>query len=117
MSGVGAVRLVAMALLAFALAAGCSNREGRVLFDGNHYPGKAKGERDDRRDFTATVRRAGLGIEGAQKAALHEATRYCLDNFGTSSIAWSGVAEDQEGPVFARSGDRVSVTGRCMIWQ
>lgn len=117
MSGAGAVRLGAVAILALALAAGCSKRESRVLFDGNYYPGKARGERDDRRDFTATVRRADLGTEGAQKAALHEATRYCLDNFGTSSIAWSGVAEDQDGPVFARSGDRVSVTGRCMIWQ
>ncbi len=113
----GKYRLGAVALLALALVAGCTERKERVLFDGNYYPGKARGEREDRRDFTATVRRAGRGIEGAQKAAVHEATRYCIENFGTSEIAWSGVAEGQEGPVYARSGDRLSVSGRCIIWK
>lgn len=110
-------RLGAVALLALALVAGCTDRKERVFFDGNYYPGKARGERDDRRDFTATVRRAGRGIEGAQKAAVHEATRYCIENFGTSEIAWAGVAEGQEGPAYARSGDRLSVSGRCVIWK
>lgn len=112
-----AYRLVAVALLGLAVVAGCTEREGRALFDGNYYPGKARGDKADRRDFTATVRRAGRGLEGAQKAAVHEATRYCIENFGTSEIVWSGTAEGQEGPVYVRSGDRVSVTGRCMIWQ
>ncbi len=111
-----AYRLMGAALLGVALVAGCTNREDRVLFDGNYYPGKARGEKADRRAFTASVGRAGRGIEGAQKAAVYEGTRYCIENFGTSEIAWSGVAEGQQGPVFARSGDRVSVTGRCVIW-
>lgn len=110
-------RRIAAVLLGLVLVAGCTDSEERVLFDGNYYPGKARGEKTDRRDFTATVRRAGRGIGGAQKAALHEATRYCLKNFGTSEIAWSGVPEGQEGPVYARSGDRVSVKGRCIIWK
>lgn len=110
-------RLIGAALLGLALVAGCSEREERVLFDGNYYPGKARGEKTDRRDFTASVGRAGRGIEGAQQAALHEATSYCIATFGTSDIAWSGVADGQEGPVYIRSGDRVSVTGRCIIWE
>lgn len=109
--------LIGVALLGLALVAGCTDREDRVLFDGNYYPGKARGEKADRRDFTASVRHAGRGIEGAQKAAVHEATSYCIVDFGTSEIAWAGVSEGQEGPVYARSGDRVSVTGRCMIWE
>lgn len=113
----GTYRLGVAAMLALVLVAGCAEREERVLFDGNYYPGKARGEKDDRRDFTATVRRAGRGIEGAQEAAVYEATRYCLDNFGTSEIVWAGVAQGQAGPVYARSGDSVSVTGRCIIWQ
>jgi hypothetical protein len=112
----GTYRLGALALVALALVAGCADREERVLFDGNYYPGKVRGEKDDRRDFTATVRRANAGSEGAQDAAVYEATRYCLKNFGTSEIAWSGAAEGQEGPVYARSGDSLSVTGRCVIW-
>ena len=110
-------RLVGAALLGLALVAGCTEREERVLFEGNYYPGKARGEKADRRDFTATVKRAGRGLEGAQKAAVHEATSYCIATFGTSDIAWSGVADGQEGPVYIRSGGRVSVTGRCMIWE
>jgi len=110
-------RMGAVALLALTLAAGCTDRDERVFFDGNYYPGKVRGDRDDRRDFTATVRRAGRGVEGAQKAAVYEATRYCLESFGTSEITWAGVAEGQEGPVYARSGDRMSVRGRCIIWK
>ncbi|MET4101954.1 hypothetical protein ABIE58_001378 [Roseovarius sp. MBR-78] len=112
-----AYRLLGAALLGVALVAGCTDREDRVYFDGNYYPGKVRGEKADRRVFTATARRAGRGIEGAQKAAVYEATRYCIMNFGTSEIAWAGVAEGQTGPVYARSGDRVSVTGRCVIWE
>jgi hypothetical protein len=117
MIGMGAYRPAAAALLALALAAGCTEREERVLFEGNYYPGKVRAEKDDRRDFTATVRRADNGIGGAQEAAVYEATRYCLKNFGTSEIGWAGVAEGQEGPVYARSGDSLSVTGRCVIWK
>jgi hypothetical protein len=101
-----------------ALVAGCANREDRVLFDGNYYPGKVRAERDDRRNFTATVRRAGRGIEGARKAAVHEATRYCIENFGTSAIEWAGAREEGGGaPVFSRAGDRLSVSGSCVIWR
>jgi len=97
------------------MLAGCAERSERVIFDGNYYPPKTRAEKEDRRNFTASVRRASRGIEGAQKAAVHEATRYCLESFGTSEIEWSGVAEGQ-GPIYGRSGDTVSVTGRCIIW-
>lgn len=103
-------------VIALAMLVGCAQREERVLFNGNYYPGKARAEKEDRRNFTAFVRRAGRGVEGAQQAALYEATRYCLDNFGTSEIEWVGVPAGAEGPVYARSGDTVSVRGRCIIW-
>tara|TARA_R110000851_G_scaffold194302_7_gene345121 strand:- start:582 stop:935 length:354 start_codon:yes stop_codon:yes gene_type:complete len=109
-------RRAGLVLIALTVLAGCAEREERVLFNGNYYPGKARAEKQDRRNFTASVKRAGRGIEGAQQAALYEATRYCLDNFGTSEIAWVGVPEGGKGPVYARSGDTVSVTGRCIIW-
>ncbi|SLN15301.1 hypothetical protein ROG8370_00404 [Roseovarius gaetbuli] len=105
-----------MMTLAVLMLAGCTERSERAIFDGNYYPPKTRAEKEDRRNFTASVRRASRGIEGAQKAALHEATRYCLESFGTSEIKWSGVAKG-EGPVYGRSGDTVSVTGRCIIWK
>lgn len=107
---------LALALCGVVLA-GCADREGRERFDGNYYPTKLRSEREDRRAFTTSATRVARGIEGAQKAAIHEATRYCLENFGTSAIAWAQRGEGQEGPIFARSGDRISASGRCEIWQ
>ena len=98
------------------LLAGCSDRAERVTFDGNYYPASISAAKPDRRGFTASVSRASQGIAGAQRAAIHEATRYCLQNFGTSDIGWSGVPAGSQGPVYARAGERVSVTGRCVIW-
>jgi len=102
--------------LSLVMLAGCADREERVIFDGNYYPAKSKGEKAERRDFTASVRRVSRRPEGAQKAVLHEATRYCLQNFGTSEIEWADVPAGGEGPVYARSGDSLSVSGRCIIW-
>ena len=112
----GVLRGIGIATVVLALLAGCASREQRVLFDGNFYPPKSRGDRDERRNFTATVGRVSRGVEGARKAAVHEATRYCLKNFGTSDIVWAGVAEGESGPVYLRSGDRITVEGRCEIW-
>ncbi|NCQ24235.1 MAG: hypothetical protein COW54_02025 [Rhodobacteraceae bacterium CG17_big_fil_post_rev_8_21_14_2_50_63_15] len=110
-------RRAGLVLVVIGVMAGCTERKERVLFDGVYYPPKSRAEKQDQRNFTASVSRANRGIEGAQKAAVHEATRYCLENFGTSEIDWRGVPEGSEGPLFARSGDRVSVSGRCAIWR
>ncbi|MDT8329266.1 MAG: hypothetical protein RQ750_18180 [Roseovarius sp.] len=105
-----------MITCAVLMLAGCTEIKERSFFEGKYYPPKTRVEKGDRRNFTASVRRASRGINGAQQAAVHEATRYCLESFGTSEIEWSGVAKG-EGPVYGRSGDTVSVTGRCIIWK
>lgn len=107
---------VCSALGVMLLLSGCGDRAERVTFGGNYYPAKSSGNSQDRRAFTASVSRASNGMAGAQQAALHEATRYCLQNFGTSDIDWSGVPEGAQIPAYARAGNRVSVTGRCVIW-
>ena len=112
----GMLRGAGIVALSLVLLAGCAERDERVIFNGNYYPAKSKGEKAERRDFTASVKRVSRGPEGARKAVLHEATRYCLLNFGTSEIEWAGVPAGGEGPVYARSGDRLSVSGRCIIW-
>lgn len=117
MRGVRASRRLALVLLSAVLIAGCAKKEDKVLFDGKYYPAKVRSERADRQNFTATASRAGRGVEGARKAAVHEATRHCIENFGTSTIEWAGAREGQAGPVYARSGDRVSVSGTCIIWR
>lgn len=104
-------------LLMLGVLASCTERKERPVFDGVYYPAKSRAEKQDRRNFSSSVSRANRGVEGARKAAVHEATRYCIETFGTSRIDWAGVPEGQEGPVFMRAGDRVSVTGRCVIWR
>lgn len=96
--------------------AGCSDRSERVMFNGNYYPPASSADSEGGRGFTASVSRASSGMAGAQLAVQHEATRYCLQNFGTSDIDWAGAPEGAEGPAFGRTGDRVSVRGRCVIW-
>ena len=108
---------MAVAMLGVAILAGCAERGERMVFDGNYYPPRSSGDRDDRRNFTASVKRAELGLEGAQEAVLHEARRYCVTNFGTSDIAWATGPDGDAGPGFARSGNRISVSGRCVIWE
>lgn len=112
-----AYRALAVAVVGVALLSACTDRSDRVYFDGNYYPARSDGVRDDRRNFTASVKRADQGAEGAQMAALHEARRYCVNYFGTSDIDWASGPEGRAGPAFARSGDRVSVSGRCVIWR
>lgn len=111
------LRAAGLVLLLLGALAACTERKERPVFDGVYYPAKSRGVKQDLRMVTASVSRANRGVEGAKKAAVHEATRYCIENFGTSRIDWAGVPEGQEGPVFQRAGDRVSVTGRCVIWR
>ena len=58
-----------MMTLAVLMLAGCTERSERAIFDGNYYPPKTRAEKEDRRNFTASVRRASRGIEGAQSTA------------------------------------------------
>lgn len=112
MSGLKALGTVVLIL---GLAA-CGGREERMTFDGNYYPAKSSAGAQDRCDFTASVTRASQGVAGAQRAARHAATRYCVNTYGTSKIDWAGVPDGSQGPAFSRAGDRISVAGRCVIW-
>lgn len=106
---------IGVAALMMALA-GCADQAQRMLFSGNYYPASSSAGDEDRRDFTASVTRASQGVAGAQRAALHEATRYCVNTFGTSRIDWANVPAGTAGPAYSRAGNRVSVAGRCVIW-
>lgn len=112
-----AARALAVGLLAAGLAiSGCAKKGERVFFEGNYYPTKASAaDRSDRQSFTVSVRRAGQGLKGARAAGAHGGKRYCLENYGTSEIAWTvgpGAPPDALG---AESG-RLSMRGRCLLW-
>ncbi|WP_232796480.1 hypothetical protein [Roseovarius salinarum] len=109
----------AAALIALpALLGGCGNMtefSDRMYFDGNYYPAKVKHDRENRRIFTLTVRRIGQGIEGAREAARYEGTRYCVDEYGTSEIAWV-VAPDAPLEELPISDGKMVLQGKCERW-
>lgn len=104
-----------IAALALGVAvAGCSKKSERLLFNGAYYPTKARAaDKADRTFFTVSVRRADQGLAGAREAGRHAGKQYCVENFGTSEIAWS-VGPDAPDARLAGSG--FALAGKCVLW-
>ena len=105
---------VALAALLLVAVSACTPQKDRTLFDGRYYPAKTHRMKGEARAFTATVRRADRGVDGARKAASYAATRYCVENFGTSDVEWR-IGPDAPEPEI-RKGDRLTVAGVCKLW-
>ncbi|MFC3615741.1 hypothetical protein ACFORG_18455 [Lutimaribacter marinistellae] len=90
MHGMKAIVMFA-AMSGVVLSAGCGERrENRVLFDGLYFPSKAAAvdKKVSLADFTVTVQDATQSLDAAREAGRYQATRYCIDNFGTSRVDW-----------------------------
>lgn len=94
-----------------ALAA-CAQDENRLAFDGFYFKTKAKEIDDDRSRFVVTVFRVSQTLQGAREAGAHEATRYCIENFGTSRIAWV-VPPDTPAENLRIVDDTLTFQGEC----
>ncbi|MEX0281664.1 MAG: hypothetical protein AB3N13_10825 [Arenibacterium sp.] len=106
---------VQQGLLTLGLAlvlAGCANNENRVAYDGFFFKARAKEVDEDRSRFVVTVFKVSQTIQGAREAGAHEATRYCIENFGTSRIAWI-VPPDTPLENLAIVDDTVAFEGEC----
>ena len=111
--GVIVMRTVILTVLGLALLAGCSRDDDRILFDGQAFRGKAKHiERDDRRSFTATVSPVSASVDGAREAGRFEGVKYCIQQYGTSRIAWA-TGPDDDPQTWSIDRDTVTFTGRC----
>ena len=107
------MRAVILTVLSLALLAGCSRNDDRILFDGQAFRGKAKHvNKDDRRDFTASVSPLSASLEGAREAGRYEGTKYCIQQYGTSKIAWAS-GPDDDPQTWAIDRDTVTFAGRC----
>ncbi len=92
---------------------GCSNNDDVILFDGVEFRGKSSFvDRDNRRDFTATVSPVAASFDGAREAGRYEGIKYCIENYGTSDILWAA-GPDAEPQSWAIDGDTVTFAGRC----
>lgn len=108
------VRSLGAILIALLAVSGCTRPGERVMFDGKYYPTKArKGE--TREQFTVTVRRAAQGIDGAREAGRFEATRYCIETVGDSTIHWTRGPDGAGGPLVTEGGNLV-LSGSCVKW-
>lgn len=76
-------------VMGLALLAGCTDSKNRIAFDGQYFRtkvAKVDGERDV---FTVRIRDVQRSLEGAREAGRHAGNAYCVENFGSSDIAWS----------------------------
>ena len=109
----GALALIALGAI-LALPA-CTDRSGKVRFNGNYYPAKVSSEKDSREVFQVSVRQIDRGMDGALEAGRYEATRYCLKQFGTSEINWTS-GPDAEGGRLPVDNGRLLLSGECVTW-
>ena len=121
MSGFASYRRVGLVLIALTVLtavmglSACGDRSERVRFNGEYYPAKVSRDRDARDQFEVSVRRADRGLAGAREAGRYAATRYCLKEFGTSTIEWVNGPDAEDGRLRMSNG-RLSLSGACVTW-
>lgn len=107
------MRIFLISLMAVVLVAGCEKRSDRIAFDGVFYNAKAKKTGDDLSVFQVSVTPAAASLTGAREAGRFEATRYCIENFGSSDVKWSA-GPDAEDAALIIDGNTLYLRGKCM---
>ena len=107
--------LAVVALLA--LVAGCGGRDEETaenigVTDGIRYKARLSAPRSDRRSVEIRVTPVGTNPSGAQEAGRYEATKYCIERFGGSEVAWVD-GPDAPADRLQLSGGSLILSGRC----
>ena len=93
--------------------AGCNRPDESLAFDGQFFRMSSKHvERSDRRDFTVEVSPVSASLAGAKEAGGFEGIRYCIENYGTSSIDWA-IGPDTEDTALVTDRDTLLFEGTC----
>lgn len=93
--------------------AGCSRKEP-VLFDGLQFRTEADASREDPRDFTVSVRVAGVNPGAAQRAGRYQAVQHCIKAFSGSDIAWGPAALAPPETLTLQADGTLLLQGRCL---
>ncbi|MEL6736707.1 MAG: hypothetical protein AAFO98_12715 [Pseudomonadota bacterium] len=105
--------MLLMMLLAALLISGCSRDRERVAFEGIEFRSKASFvDRKDRTTFEVSVRPFSASADGAREAGRYEATRYCIERYGTSDIIWTAGPDDAAEDLRVE-GDTLNLAGTC----
>ncbi len=107
--------LISLAAAAAVLLAGCTKKEDRVLFGGHYYKAKAEAvdRKGDRAQFRVTVPDVAVSLENAVQAGAYEATRYCIENYGSSRILWD-IGPETEPQNLPIDKGKLTLRGRCI---
>ncbi|WP_415402579.1 hypothetical protein [Tateyamaria sp. SN3-11] len=103
----------ALLIAVLALSACAERRADRIAFDGVFFRSTASKVEKDRSEFEIGVSPVSASLEGAREAGRYEATRYCIDNFGTSDINWVEGPDAEDGTLRI-SGDKLVLRGACI---
>lgn len=95
-------------------ACSVTSSSDRILFDGKYFRANARSvdKRAKPTDFTVTVNGVSESLDGAREAGRYEATRFCVQNFGSSKIDWQ-VGPDSEPQTLRIENDKLTFAGKC----
>ncbi|MEX0304632.1 MAG: hypothetical protein AB3N24_19610 [Leisingera sp.] len=106
--------MACLAVAAFVSACGSTTASNRPLYDGVPFKAKAKpvDKKTDRALFQVEIKGADRSVKGAREAAAHAGTKYCVQNYGSSKIAWVSDPGDEEAQLTLTDG-RATFQGTC----
>ncbi|ASM72668.1 MULTISPECIES: hypothetical protein [Roseobacteraceae] len=107
------MRIILLLVVALAVAA-CTERDKGIAFDGHYYRAKTKKVDDDRAQFQSEIRPVSQSLTGAREAGRHAGTKYCIENFGTSNIAWTRGPDGEDGALSVNN-DTLLLQGKCDV--
>lgn len=104
---------VGVLIMATLLLSGCDRvRADKVAFDGVYFRSNASAIEKQRDFFQINVTPVSSSIEGAREAGRYEATRYCIENFGTSDLDWVQGPDAEDGTLTI-DNDSLILSGTC----
>ncbi len=107
------MRLILLMTAALVMTA-CNQRDKDLAFDGQYYRTSTKKVGDDRALFQSEIKPVSQSLLGAREAGRHEATKYCIENFGTSNVVWTRGPDAVDGAVLV-SNDTLVLQGTCSV--
>ena len=100
-------------LMAVLLLSACDGvRADKVAFDGVYFRSTSTAIEKQRDFFEIKTTPASSSLDGAREAGRYEATRYCIENFGTSNMAWIN-GPDAENGSLTIDDDSLILRGTC----
>lgn len=91
----------------------CNRKEDAIAFDGQFFRAKVSKVEKQRDQFTVTVGPASASLDGAKEAGRYEATKYCIEQYGTSDKTWV-TGPDSPNEALRIEGDKLVLRGACV---